>query len=314
MIADIALSCHMLDRFVYVSTAYANVHLYSQSHDQDMRINEEVYELQGGRDALDELKEVRKHGTSKAYEANDFPWAYAYAKNLTERLLQRRFSDTKEILLIVRPSIIGPSQSLPFPGYVMPMSSPPTILAAALILYPFRTIKIATRMDKPDSDVTGDEVPVDVVADRLLCHLAMGTYGCVHAVSGVRARAKYEPSRQSLMKLRRIPWELRPHWVKADWKSPNQHPLLRLYAISGTSFAFSEDRTLAMYQELSEKEKLDLQLFKQIDTCDSISTTAKDLRYAMDRLARKSWLAWLILWLFYSGFGKPNNANRSLKL
>jgi hypothetical protein len=304
----------MLDRFVYVSTAYSNTYLYSHSSEPDVRINEEIYGLPSGCDALDELDEVRNFGTSMAHEAEDFPWAYAYAKNLTERLLSLRFSDSPEKLLIVRPAIIGPAQSLPFPGYNMPMSSPPTMIAATLLLFPFSRIKIATRMEQPDLDVTADEVPVDVVADRLLCHLAMGTTGCIHAVSGARARGRFEPWRQSLMKLRQIPWELRPTWVKGYWKSPKQHAISRFFALFGTSFDFSEDKTISMYQCMSEKDKTNLQLFKEIDRADQVSPRVEDIRYVMDRYARKSWLVWLILLLFYYNFGKTSQTSRYAKL
>jgi hypothetical protein len=314
MMANIAFTCKMLDRFVYVSTAYANTYLYSHSSEPDVRVDEEIYGFPSGCDALEELDEVRSYGTSMAHEAEDFPWPYAYAKNLTERLLSRRFSGSDEKLLIVRPAIIGPAQSLPFPGYSMPMSSPPTMIAATLLLFPFSRIKIATRIDNPDYGVTADEVPVDVVADRLLCHLAMGTTGCIHAVSGARARGTFEPWRQSLMKLRRIPWELRPTWVKGYWKSPKQHAISRLFAIFGTSFDFSEEKTISMYQYMSEKDKVDLQLFKQIDAVDQVSARVEDIRYVMDRFARKSWWAWLILLLFYFNFGKTSQTSRYAKI
>ena len=114
-----------------------------------MGINEKLYKPIVRCDVLDELDEVRKHGASRAYEAKDFPWAYAHSKNLTERLLERRFSDANKKLLIERPAIIGPSQRLSFPGFNMPMSSPITMTAAALLLFPFRKLKIVKRMDEP---------------------------------------------------------------------------------------------------------------------------------------------------------------------
>ncbi|OQD98489.1 hypothetical protein PENSOL_c009G01747 [Penicillium solitum] len=296
-----------------VSSAYSNTHLYYRSHESDVQINEDIYQLENEYNILDELNEVRKHGTSQAYEAENFPWAYGYAKHLTERLLQHRFSEhaSDEQLLIVRPGIIGPSQCLPFPGYIMPMSSPYTMLAAAFALVPSRAIKIASKMENPDAGVTGDEVPVDVVADRLLCHLALGTSGCIHAVSGVKSRLKLETWRHSLMKLRRIPWGLQPLWVKADWKSTNQHCISRLYAICGASFAFSEEKTIKMCKEIPEKEQQNLQLFTQIDTSENLLTQTAGIRYAMDQYARKSTIAWLIVWLFYSDFGKIDNTNGS---
>ncbi|CAG8935056.1 unnamed protein product [Penicillium salamii] len=313
-VANIALSCKMLDRFVYVSTAYSNTYLYPHSQDVDLKIEEEFYKLPSGCDALDELEEVREYGTSTAYEAEDFPWSYGYAKHLTERLLLHRFRESNEKLLIVRPAIIGAAQALPFPGYNMPMSSPYTMFTAALLLFPYRKLTIATRLDQPNMQVTSDEVPVDVVADRLLCHLAMGTTGCVHAVSGARARQKMNSFVQPVMKLRNIPWDVKAKWIKADWKSRKQDALSRLYGIMGTSFNFLETKTTAMYEKLSEKDRMGLQLFKNNDTGNYLPARGEDIRYVMDYFARRSWLAWLIVMLFYYSFGKASQTSRYAKL
>ncbi|KAB8225011.1 hypothetical protein BDV33DRAFT_232137 [Aspergillus novoparasiticus] len=133
-----------------------------------------------------------------------------------------------------------------------------------------REVRIATKMDDPDSRVTIDEVPVDVVADRLLCHLAMGMSGCIHAVSGVRSRLKFEELSNSLMKLRRIP----------------------------ASFNFSDNKPIAMCQKLSEEEQQDLQLFTQIDISDNLLTQTEAIRFAMNAFARKRKIWRLIVWLF----------------
>lgn len=306
MIADLAFTCKRMDRFVYVSSAYANGHYYSRSSDVDVKISEDIYPMQGQRSVLEELEEVRTRGTSAEYEAESFPSAYAYAKHLTERLLRYKFSESASLekLLIIRPSIIGPSQALPFPGYHVPLSSLSTVLVAALALTPLRKVKVATRMDYPERDVRQDEVPADVVVDRLLCHLALGTHGCVHAVSGVRSRQKFGPWYKALARIRRIPWKVRAQWVKGGWKSPDQHHLARLYAILGTSFAFSEDRTLAICEGHPEIKNLRLQLFTDVDLSESLLTRTQGIRYVMDRWARKSWLVWLMVIIFYSDFGK----------
>ncbi|PLN80670.1 male sterility domain-containing protein [Aspergillus taichungensis] len=309
MMADLALTCKSMDRFVYISTAYANTHLYAKCDDLDVKISEVIYPLQHNRSVLDELEEVRKSGTSQEYEAESFPWAYAYAKHLTERLLHYKFSEnaSAEKLLIVRPSVIGPSQALPFPSYNMPLSSPCTVCVAGLALTPLRKIRIATKMKNPELEAHQDEVPVDVVADRLLCHLALGTHGCIHAVSGVRARMEFEPWRKAFGDIRRIPWEVRPQWVKGDWNSPDQHHLARLYAILGTSFAFTEDRTVAMYEGHPDIKDWGLQLFTDIGKNQSFLSRTQGVRYVMDRLARRNWLVWLIVLIFYSDFGKDHS-------
>ncbi|KAB8206089.1 hypothetical protein BDV34DRAFT_235012 [Aspergillus parasiticus] len=194
-----------------------------------VQINEEIYEPERQSHVLDELAE-------------------AYAKHLTERLLQHYFSvhASEKKLLIVRPAI------------------------ATFTLALTKEVRIATKMDDPDSRVIIDEVPVDVVADRLLCHLAMGTSGCIHAVSGVRPRLKFEELSNSLMKLRRIP----------------------------ASFNFSEDKTIAMCQKLSEEEQQDLQLFTRIDISDDLLTQTEAIRFAINAFARKRKIWRLIVWLF----------------
>ncbi|KAJ6013760.1 hypothetical protein N7540_008351 [Penicillium herquei] len=315
MMFNLALSCPNFDRFVYVSTAYSNSHLYSQSPGSDIQVEEKIYYLKGESDVLEELDQVRKNGTSKAYQKENFPWSYAYAKNLTERLLIHKFSEigAKEKLLIVRPSVIGPSVSLPFPGYIMPMSSPCTISVAIASLYPFRSLKIATQMTEPELGVHIDEVPVDVVVDRLLCHLAMGTYGCVHAVSGVNSRIDYHCFIENLGIIRRFPWEMQPVWLKEDWKSRKQYWASRIYAIIGVSFAFSDEKTIALSEKLSDQEKLDLQLFSECNF--DVASRTESIRYIMDQFADQSWLAWIIVWLLYSDLGKENSHNwRSVKL
>lgn len=312
MLADLALTCKRMDRFVYVSTAYANTHLYSQCDDLDVKISEAIYPLHRTRSVLDELEEVRKRGTSQEYEAERFPWAYAYAKHLTERLLRHKFTESacEKKLLIIRPSVIGPSQALPFPGYNVPLSSPCTVCVAGLLLTPFRNFRVATRMTDPELEAHQDEVPVDVVADRLLCHLALGTHGCIHAVSGVRARSEFELWRKALAKIRRIPWDVRPQWVKGDWDSPDQHHLARLYAILGTSFAFAEDRTVALYEGHPDIKNWGLQLFTDLDQNQSFLPRIQGIRYVMDRLAKRSWLVWLIVVIFYSDFGQNHSPGR----
>ncbi|KAE8314261.1 hypothetical protein BDV41DRAFT_587298 [Aspergillus transmontanensis] len=183
------------------------------------RFIHEIYEPERQSHVLDELNE-------------------AYAKHLTERLLQHYFSvhASEKKLLIVRPAI------------------------ATFTLALTKEVRIATKMDDPDN----------VVADRLLCHLAMGTSGCIHAVSGVRPRLKFEELSNSLMKLRRIP----------------------------ASFNFSEDKTIAMCQKLSEEEQQDLQLFTRIDISDDLLTQTEAIRFAINAFARKRKIWRLIVWLF----------------
>ncbi|GFN14356.1 male sterility domain containing protein [Aspergillus tubingensis] len=306
MVAEFASSFRALDRFVYVSTAYTNAHIHEKSPGSDLVITEDFYHLNKEGNPLDEWSAVQKYGTSETYEANDFPWAYAYAKHLTERLLALKFAEMggEEKLLIIRPSIIGPAQRMPFPGYCVPMSSPCSVVAAGLMLIPSWRFQIATQTPTPEINNHHDVVPVDVVVDRLLCHLVIGTQGCVHAVSGVKSRFSFETLWQSIMKCRQIPWDLRPVWIADGWKSHNQHEISRLYTVIGTSFAFSEDKTVRISNELS-KTTSDLNLFTEVDMVGHLLAQPQHLRFIMDRFSRKSLLSQVLVWVFYRNYGKP---------
>ncbi|KAE8167393.1 male sterility protein-domain-containing protein [Aspergillus tamarii] len=266
MIGCFALSCPKLDRFVYVSTAYANGHLSPSSHTCDIEVDERVYDLGSSASVIEELAEVERHGTSKAYQAHEFPWPYAYAKNLTERLLARRFQDNRSMnkLLIVRPSIVGPSQSVPYPGFCLPLSAPMLMLAAGMALTTSQNMRIGTDLPDPDSQATLDGVPADVVADRLIAHVAAGKAVYIHAVSGERARYKTRDVWQQAMQFRPIPWDLKLVWGLNGWGSPNQHFLCRQYNLLGVSYTFSEKRTVEVSNTLSPEERKELQLFTQV--------------------------------------------------
>ncbi|OQD89421.1 hypothetical protein PENANT_c002G04096 [Penicillium antarcticum] len=301
MIAEFALTCYSLERFVYVSTAYSNSHLLPFEKGIDVHVNEEIYEPTN-LDITTEWMEVKKLGTSMVYEDQNFPWAYGYAKNLTERLLQRRFAKAGDKLLIVRPSIIGPAQHFPFPGYSVPMSTPTTLVVAGMILSPNLTIKVATKSKDPGRECNLDEVPVDVVVDRMLCHLAMGTSGCIHAVSGQESRVRLLALWDSILRLRRVPWPRYAAFKDVDWKSSDQHPLARLYAILGASYCFSEKKTVALSRDPLVKECYGLQLFTEIDMADQMLTRTRDIHQVMRRFTHKSIWVWIMANVFYRGF------------
>ena len=72
------------------------------------------------------------------------------------------------------------------------MSTPSTMFPAALKMTPSCFVAFATRLSSPMTEATSDEVPVDVVVGRLLAHLSFGTTGAIHAVSGNRARRRFQ--------------------------------------------------------------------------------------------------------------------------
>lgn len=304
MIADLVLSFPKFDRFVYVSTAFANSYLCPRNPGTGATIEEEIYSLRIESNVTDELEEVQKSGTSKAYRSENFPWGYAYGKHITERFLLHKFSERgiQEKLLILRPSVIGPAQCYPFPFYTMAMSSPFVVGAALTALYPFRYLKIATQLDTPESEIQVNEVPVDVVVDRLLAHLSMGTSGCVHATGMQRM---FQMGLDIQLEIRRLPWQIYPVWVNDDWKSDKQTWPFRIYAVLGTSMTFLDGKTVALSRRLSDGEKGDLQLFST-HTSFNLVGRAKAIRYAMDYFAARSWVAWLLVWLLYSDYGKDS--------
>lgn len=264
-VAEFGLQCNALKRFVYVSTAYANAHLHSPSLLHQVDVEERIYPLGNTpRPASEEYKELLALGSTAEYESQDFPWAYAYAKHLSERLISGMFcaSGNDSKLLIVRPSIIGPAESLPFPGYVVPTSSPVTVVAALLANTPATQVIFCSTMKDPQRNSTFDEVPVDVVVDRLLVHLARGSKGCVHAVSGSRGSTSVCQLYEALCDLRWLPWNFQVVWSHEGWHSRSQHPISRVFKVFGTSYRFSEEKTATLQQQLGTRDKQGLRLFK----------------------------------------------------
>ncbi|KAJ5586840.1 uncharacterized protein N7459_002605 [Penicillium hispanicum] len=263
-----ALKFVHLERFVFLSTAYVNSHLWQTSQCSDVAVKERVYPL--GRENEDPYetapevwKEVQKTGTSAEYEAHDFPWPYAYAKHLAERLILRNAAQKNALdkILIIRPSVVGPADELPYPGFNTSYATPSTACAAAYALHPGRKIHLATRCDNPDQEATIDEVPVDVVADRLLVHVALGSSGCIHAVSGEKGRLRIEDWWNAFKAERRLPWKIKPVWTSDDWHSSNLHHMARSFKIIGTSFAFSDEKTDKAVEMLSPEDRKHLRLF-----------------------------------------------------
>lgn len=263
-----ALKFANLERFVFLSTAYVNAHLWKTHKSTDVPVDEKVYPLDGKAEdsyasAPEIWKDVQKSGSSDEYDANDFPWAYAYAKHLAERLVLEKAAQKNALdkVLIIRPSVVGPADKFPCPGFTSSFSTPSTACAAAYALHPGRKILLSTRCENPDQEATIDEVPVDVVADRILVHIALGSSGCVHAVSGEKGRLKIEDWWHAFKNERRLPWKVKPVWTNEDWHSRNLHHMARSFKIIGTSFAFSDKKTDAVVEKLNSAEREQLHLY-----------------------------------------------------
>ncbi|KAI9041305.1 uncharacterized protein KD926_006881 [Aspergillus affinis] len=159
--AEFETSCPKLDKFVYVSSAFANAHLWKSFGGQEVQLDETKYPLAKGT------------GTPP------------------RRCKHGKISNEPE----------------------------------------------------PATRPTFDQVPVDVVTDRLLAHLGMGTAGIFHVSSPLRLRISIDDFRVSINRARRLPGTLAIHWEREDPSSPNIHPHSRVFVLTGTSFNFRETNT-----------------------------------------------------------------------
>ena len=271
-LTNMALRFQHLECFVFVSSAYANGHLFALTDGTSgIKVKESLYPLhrQGTyTSAVGDLEEewcdVQRTGSSPVFREHKFPWAYAYAKHLTERLLDRAFASTNTRLLIMRPSIIDSAQRFPYRDFCLPMSTPRLIFTAGIALSLSRVARFSSHFDNPSQEATIDLVPVDVVVDRLLAHTAQGTSGPVHAVAGP-ARIPSQALWDHAIKHRRFPWTIRLKWTRQSWDSKDLHPIARFYCIHGTSFEFEEEKTTALWGQLSDSQRSELHLFTDID-------------------------------------------------
>ncbi|PVH72542.1 male sterility protein [Cadophora sp. DSE1049] len=159
-----------LQHFVQVSSAYANSFL------PDGPVEEKVYHLSNPDDAEGELEEILRTGTTRHLQR--FPWAYAYSKQLMERLMISRFPNLP--ILLLRPTSIGPAIAQPYEMYG-PQGSCPISTLYSRLMQPSggKSIWYAPA----HGGNTLDEIPVDLVANVLLQHAHSGTRGVVHASS-----------------------------------------------------------------------------------------------------------------------------------
>ena len=258
-LAEIALASASLERFVYISTAYANSHLHHRQGEVDTKVTESIHPLRsGGGDSTDlELNDLHTSGTTPEYGFNNFPFPYTYAKHLTERLLLDRFRDKQvsDSLLIVRPSIIGPALREPYPYYEIRRSAPATNFLAAVVASLSVRMAFSSRLGDPMRQSTLDEVPVDIVVNRILMHTAHRSHGIVHAVAGATGRHTFETLWQKAMSMRRLPWHPRLVWLDVDWHSPLLHDIGAAWVIVGTSFLFEDERVNEVWDRMADEER-----------------------------------------------------------
>lgn len=301
--AKIALASTSFERFVYISTAYANAHLHHLHQGVDTSVCERIYPLRaGGGDSTDvEWSDLRVSGTTLEYEANNFPFPYAYAKHLTERLLSRLFEaeQMSDSLLIVRPSILGPALRDPYPYYEIRGSAPATNFLAAAVAAPSLRMAFSSRFGNPMQQGTLDEVPVDIVVNRILMHTSQSSSGIVHAVVGAPGRRTFQSLWQKAMSERRLPWHPRPVWLDVDWHSPVLHAIAHASIIMGTSYLFEDTRVKAIWSQMTKEERVVFPLF--MENAEELGEVVKrrgQVRTQLERwFSRKGLPLVLIDWL-----------------
>ena len=265
-LAHIALQCPYLERFVYVSTSYANSHLHALHSSNDTFVSERIYPLRsaGGDSTALELEDLRAAGTTPEYRFHNFPFPYAYAKHLTERILFSRFakSGKDDQLLVVRPSIIGPALRDPYPSYEIRGSAPATGFLAAAVASPSFRIFFCSRFQDPARQSNIDEIPVDIAVNRILMHISHKSSGFVHAVAGQRGRRSFENLWAKAMSERRLPWWPSIGWRDVDWHADvGLHPIAKAFKIVGTSFLFEDAKVQYVWSEMSDTDKATFPLF-----------------------------------------------------
>ncbi|KAJ5762473.1 male sterility protein-domain-containing protein [Penicillium nucicola] len=160
--------------FLHISSAFVNSFLPGGD------VGEQVYNAYGdATDATDAHKDLQAILSTGSSNLNSpFVAPYAHAKYIAERLML----ETAPLpLLVVRPSNIGPAIRDPAPLYGIHMVIPIHTYVQCFLSSSTHAQSILN--DKLSAQNILDEVPVDLVANTCLLHLAIGTTGVVHSAA-----------------------------------------------------------------------------------------------------------------------------------
>ena len=279
-VAELATTFPLLERFVWMSSAYANANLHWNDPKAALTaVGELMYQLDSEDNPERELAELEASGFSTAYQLNRFPSEYGYAKHLTERLLHSRFrgpsAGTKRLphLLIVRPSCIGPALREPFPGFEVLGSAPITTYITFTIN---ESANGSGTHQLPNRNGTGfktlaNECPVDLLANRLLAHTAHGSQDIVHGVISEQNQLNFGDYWKEYVSA--VPYALQPRveWVDdasllAQFQAGTTGnsdevfdsgfgPVPRAFTFLGVSYRFDDHKTEDLWQGMTETEK-----------------------------------------------------------
>ncbi|KAJ5779866.1 Male sterility NAD-binding [Penicillium paradoxum] len=171
--ARMASGFRRLKLFIQLSTSYVNSHL------PDGPVLEQIYLLGGEEDPEEELASILATGESS--HSAKFSSTYTQAKHLMERLLLSRFPLLP--ILLLRPTIFGPSFRHPYPLYGSEDSTPLTKFTKLWFSDRGATqVWHATEGYETGTNII-DEIPVDLVANACLLHAAARTTGIVQVGS-----------------------------------------------------------------------------------------------------------------------------------
>ncbi|MEO7997580.1 MAG: SDR family oxidoreductase [Gemmatimonadaceae bacterium] len=162
-------ACPMLQRIVYVSTAYVSPH-------HDGKIAEALVPLPASADELLAILESGKQKDEEVLARTGHPNTYTMTKTISEHMMVERRGDLP--LSIVRPSIITASQQQPTPGWI----DSTTGFGAFVMLIGLGHLRAV--VGHPDARL--DLVPVDEVARRVLEEMVSTADGVTirHSVAG----------------------------------------------------------------------------------------------------------------------------------
>jgi fatty acyl-CoA reductase len=260
----LALSFTHLERFVYVSTAYVNAFLHFRKHETtqiaDCIVEETIYPLRNDSsddNAFAELKNLGEFGTTPEYSCMPHPFPYSYTKHLTERLLLQDFraAGREQLLILFRPSIFAPAEYEPVPHFEVAGSTPGTTLLCAILASAPTRVHFASNLLDP-SKAAFDEIPIDMVVNRMLAHVAYGSYGCIHAVGGASGRSSFEEAFNAGAKLR--PW-----WWSTpilDWcdeysGAEKACTMSKTWRILGCSYLFLDNKTNEIWESMDNRTR-----------------------------------------------------------
>ncbi|PLB40579.1 uncharacterized protein BDW47DRAFT_101361 [Aspergillus candidus] len=169
---DLCRSFSHLQTFLHVSTTSVNYFLPAGV------IEERLYSVRDNEPEPNvQLSTIQETGRSDLEDA--FPTPYALAKHIAEKVILSQ-ADWPFLVLIVRPSLFSPALRDPYPLYGSNESILKTLgMSMGSHWSPSRLLQGF------GEETILDEIPVDLVANTCLAHLAAGSGGIVHAAANL---------------------------------------------------------------------------------------------------------------------------------